>query len=55
MGSLTVTDAVPLLVTVMFLVVMLPRVTEPKAMLDGDTVTDGPVADTVSVTGGAAE
>ena len=50
-----VAGAVPMLVTVMLLVVMLPRYTEPKAILDGDTVTNGPVAFTVCVTVGAME
>ena len=50
-----VTGAVPMLVTVMFFVVMLPRFTVPKAMLDGETVTNGPFAFTVCVTVGAAE
>ncbi len=54
-GSLMVTGAVPMLVTVMFFVVMLPRFTVPKAMLDGETVTNGPFAFTVCVTVGAAE
>jgi hypothetical protein len=50
-----VTDAEPVFATVMFLVVTLPRVTDPKLILDGDTVTEAPVALTVSATGGAAE
>ena len=53
-GWLMVTDAVPMLVTVMFFVVMLPRDTEPKLIVDGDTVTNGPFAVTVFVICGAA-
>ncbi len=54
-GSLMVTGAVPMLVTVMFIVVMLPRDTVPKLILVGDTLTNGPFALTVCVTVGAVE
>ena len=48
------TAAFPVLVTVTVFVVMLPWLTVPKLMLDGDTVTNGPVAVTFFVSGVAA-
>ena len=54
-GWLMVTGAVPMFFTAMFFVVMLPSVTVPKLILDGDMVSNGPFAFTDSVTVGAAE
>ena len=41
-GVLMVAAALPVLLTVTVFVVMLSRVTEPKLILDGDTVMNGP-------------
>jgi hypothetical protein len=53
-GVLMLAAAFPVLLTVTVFVVMLPRVTAPKLILDGDTAITGPDAVTVFVSDAAA-
>ena len=52
-GSLMVTGAVPMLVSVTVCMWMLRRYTWPKLIAEGETLSSGPVAVTVFVTCGA--